>query len=191
MSQGPAPFPQGISGPRLFLNPVPFSSLPAGSKAGWQALISDSDVTVPGAVISGGGTASVLGWYDGAAWRVAGGVAQGGSAPNQYTAITGTSWTAADIAGASYVVLATSGATALTTPTAAQIIAAVPGWEIGDSYRLRVYNTNGGTLTLTGGTGVTITGTATIATAVWREYIVSYSAAAAVAMQNIGAGDAT
>jgi len=187
----PAPFPQGVSGPRFFLNPVPFSSLPAGAKAGWIAFVSDSTVTVPGSVIAGGGTAAVLGWYDGTAWRVAGGVSQGGAALNQYVAITGTTWTAADIAGADYTVLATSGATALTTPTAAQIIAAVPGWEVGDSYRLRIYNTNAGTLTLTGGTGVTITGTATLATNVWREYIVSYTGAGAVTMQNIGAGEAT
>jgi len=146
---------------------------------------------VPGSVISGCGSNAVLGWYDSTVWRVAGGVSQGGAATNQYTAITGTTWTAADIAGADYTVLATSGATALTTPTAAQIIAAVPGWEVGDSYRLRIYNTNAGTLTLTGGTGVTITGTATLATNVWREYIVSYTGAGAVTMQNIGAGEAT
>lgn len=88
--------------------------------------------------------------------------------------------------GAAYCTLATSGATAMTTRTAAQLIAAIPNAQIGESYILRVYNTNGGTLTLTGGTGVTITGTATIATAVSRDYNVSITGAATVTMQNIG-----
>lgn len=95
---------------------------------------------------------------------------------------------AGNMEGAQYCVLATSGATAFTTRTAAQIIAGVPNAQIGDSYTLRVYNTNGGTLTLTGGTGVTITGTATIATNVTRDYLVSVTGASTVTMQNIGSG---
>lgn len=111
--------------------------------------------------------------------------------PAQYTSIaTGNgALTAAQVAGAPDVTLATSGATALTTPTAAQIIAQMgPNWQVGASYRLRVINTNAGTLTLTGGTGVTINGTATLATATFRDYLVTLATATTITMQNVGAG---
>ena len=90
--------------------------------------------------------------------------------------------------GAQLVILATSGATALTTRTAAQLFAGVPGAYVGMSWLFRAYNTNGGTLTFTGGTGVTITGTATVATAIWRDYQVQFTSATAVTMQNAGSG---
>jgi hypothetical protein len=104
--------------------------------------------------------------------------------------------TAAQVAGGQTTVLATSGATAQITPTAALWAAALPYVlpPTGYTYVLRVYNTNGGTLTLTGGTGVTINGTATIATNVWREYLVTIGGTVAsptVVMQNLGAGNAT
>lgn len=95
---------------------------------------------------------------------------------------------AGNMEGAAFCTLASSGATAMTTRTAAQLIAAIPGWQIGDTYMLRVFNSNAGTLTLTGGTGVTITGTATIATSITRDYMVSMTAAATVTMQNLGSG---
>lgn len=109
----------------------------------------------------------------------------------QYTTTSAAAIPNSSFYGARDTVVASSGSTATTTPTAAQIIAGVPGWTVGDSYVLRILNTNVGTLTLTAGTGVTLTGTATIATAVWREYLVTYTAAGAVTMQNIGAGAAT
>ncbi len=120
----------------------------------------------------------------------------GGNAlmPNtKFTSISAGNGTlsAGDMEGAADVTLASSGATAMTTRTADQIIAGMPNAVIGTSYHLRVYNTNGGTLTLTGGVGVTITGTATIATNVWRDYYVTYTAASTIVLQNLGAGAAT
>lgn len=120
----------------------------------------------------------------------------------QYTSIaTGNgTLTAAQVAGGQLTHLATSGATALTTPTAALWAAALPfalplpAANFSFSYVLRVYNTNGGTLTLTGGTGVTINGTATLATNVFRDYLVTVGGtqvAPTVVMQNLGAGNAT
>ena len=100
-------------------------------------------------------------------------------------------FSAGDIEGAAFTVLATSGATAMTTRTAAQMLAGISGAGIGTKFVLRVYNTNGGTLTITGGTGVTITGTATIATNVWREWLATFTSATALTLQNIGAGNAT
>lgn len=72
-----------------------------------------------------------------------------------------------DISGTS------GGAVALTTPTAAQIMSALPASipKLGFNFMLYVMNDNiGQTLTLTAGTGVTVLGTATIATNTDRIY---------------------
>lgn len=55
--------------------------------------------------------------------------------------------------------------TTLTTPTAAALVAALPGATVGTTFELHVRNTANGaeTITFTGGTGVTVSGTATIA----------------------------
>lgn len=98
---------------------------------------------------------------------------------------------AGNMEGAAWCNLASSGATAMTTRTAAQLIANIPNAQIGMNYMLMIFNSNGGTLTLTGGTGVTITGTATIATNIVRFYNVSITGAATVTMQNMGAGNAS
>lgn len=98
---------------------------------------------------------------------------------------------AGNMEGAAWCNLASSGATAMTTRTAAQLIAGIPNAQIGMTYMLMIFNSNGGTLTLTGGTGVTITGTATIATNIVRFYQVSITGAATVTMQNMGAGNAS
>lgn len=79
---------------------------------------------------------------------------------------------------------------AMTTPTAAQIIAALPNTIPGDGINLSIYIMNDGTgqtITLSGGTGVTINGTATIATNTCRQFIVNVNVNnAAVNMVNIG-----
>jgi len=110
----------------------------------------------------------------------------------QFTSVAAGNGTlaAGNIEGADKVILASSGATAFTTRTAAQMIAQIPNAQVGMSYFLRVYNTNAGTLTLTGGVGVTITGTATIATAKYRDYSVTITGAATITLQNLGSGTA-
>ncbi len=97
---------------------------------------------------------------------------------------------AASMTGADFVVFDNTGTTpgTLTTDTAANIIAASPGWQIGQSYMLRIRNDSGSanTATIAGGTGVTVTGTATIAQYVARDFIVTYTSAGAVTLQNVG-----
>ena len=98
------------------------------------------------------------------------------------------------------VYLASSGATALTTPTAAaiyaQALAVLQAAGVlqpvvnGVNYDLRIINTNAGTLTLTAGAGVTITGPATMAANTWRDYIVTITSQGAVTLQSVGAGTA-
>lgn len=58
-----------------------------------------------------------------------------------------------------------TGAAAYTTPTAAEIDAAFPDVATGDSFEVTIVNTSGGAnaITVTGGTGVTVKGTAAIA----------------------------
>ena len=85
--------------------------------------------------------------------------------------------------------ISTGGATpTFTTPTAAQIIASQPNWNVGQSQFVRVLNTNSGTLTLAGGTGVTISGTATVATNTSRDFLVTYTSSTAqtITIQNVG-----
>lgn len=80
------------------------------------------------------------------------------------------------------------GAAALTTRTAAQMYADMGNIKPGDVYNVRIINTSGGTTTLTGGTGVTITGTAGIASNTWNEYMVTVTSASAITFQYIGSG---
>lgn len=105
--------------------------------------------------------------------------------------------TAANLTGSSAeVVLALTGALAAganaTTDTAANIVAALPSAAVGVSYKLRIINESSGAFswTVVGGTGVTVTGTATIAQNTWREFIVKVTAMAtpAVTLQNVGTG---
>jgi len=112
----------------------------------------------------------------------------------QYTVTAAASGTIAAAAVSGYMenVLLSSGATALTTETAAHIyavvLAALGAVPTSFSFLLRVINSNAGTLTLTGGTGVTITGTAAIATNTWAEYIVTLTSGTVVGFQAIGTG---
>ena len=112
--------------------------------------------------------------------------------PAQYktAALQSATIVAANMAGSAVSVFDNTGTTPanLATDTAANIIAAVPGWQIGQSYVLKIRNSSGSanTATITAGTGVTLTGTMTIAQYVQREFIVTYTGAGAVTIQSVG-----
>ena len=116
--------------------------------------------------------------------------------PIKYTAIATASgvFAASAMVGAQKVVLLSSGATALTTPTAAAVLAALaaikplPANGVGLIYTLRVINTNGGTLTLTMDASITATGTLTLATNTWREFLVTLGTGTTATIQSIGTG---
>lgn len=103
---------------------------------------------------------------------------------------TGTTLTAANITGSgagSCIILRTgaaSGGISDTTDTATAILAALPGATIGSTFRLRISNTTTQTLTLLGGSGVTIVGTATTANATTHEWegIVTATGTPAISM---------
>lgn len=96
------------------------------------------------------------------------------------------------ITGGDITVLTNTGATpgAQTVRTAAQMLADIPGAQAGDSFMFRIVNTGAGTLTLTadGGATVTITGTATIATNIFRDYVLTFNTATTATIQSIGSG---
>lgn len=110
----------------------------------------------------------------------------------QYTATAagnGT-MTAGQMTGANYVILDSSGATAFTTRTAAQLFADTPNAYVGETWIFRTRNTNGGTLTYTGGTGVTfatVGGANTAVTNTVRDHQCTFVTASTVTCQNIGA----
>lgn len=84
------------------------------------------------------------------------------------------------------------GAVTETTPTAAQIIAALPQSRLTDgTYQFwfrYINNSLGQTTTWTAGSGVTVTGTATIGTNAWRDFLVTVDSASAVTFTNLGGG---
>lgn len=116
----------------------------------------------------------------------------------QYAAATNTAAftaTTAQMVGAQTTVLDLTGTltagAAITTPTAAAIIAALPGGGyVGETYALKLINNSSGAFswTLTAGSGVTVSGTATVAQNTSRTWLVTEATATTVTMQNIGAG---
>ena len=78
-----------------------------------------------------------------------------------------------------------------TTRTALQLYADDPTSLAGQVYMLRIINTGAGTITLAGGTGVTVSGTATVATNVFRDYVVQITgtvAAPVYTITSVGSG---
>lgn len=59
----------------------------------------------------------------------------------------------------------------LNTPTAAQVYSALRGAEKGSAFEVVIANTGDSTLTISGGTGVTVTGTATIAAGYSKRFL--------------------
>lgn len=79
----------------------------------------------------------------------------------------------------------------LTTPTAAAILANNTLVGDGQSYVLRVINETAATnaWTLVGGTGVTVSGTATVSAASYTDFLVTFNrTAGTVGIQRIGSG---
>lgn len=125
------------------------------------------------------------------------GFAQTSFAYHVDTATSATTVTAANLTGGAVgVTLAmtgtlTAGAT-LTTDTAANIIAAIPTPQnyVGFTYSLTLINESSGDFawTVAAGTGVTITGTDTVAQNTWREFLVTVTSTTTVSLQSIGTG---
>lgn len=78
-----------------------------------------------------------------------------------------------------------------TTDTAANIVAATPNIHIGDTFEYTYQNTTNAVATLTGGTGVTVSGITAIGAGASARYLLSYTALNTFTMAGFGAGQAT
>lgn len=101
---------------------------------------------------------------------------------------------AGDITGAGDVYFENTGLTpgTLTTRTATQMFADIPGCFAGYAYSLAVRNSAGGanTLTFAAGSGVTTTGTLTVAQNVTRFFCVTFTSSTACTINSMGTGAA-
>ena len=79
------------------------------------------------------------------------------------------------------------GAANLTTRTATQMVAD-GAYNVGDSYVLEITNTSAGTTTLVAGTGVTLTGTMTLAINTTRRFNVLVNTSTTMTIQSTGTG---
>ena len=106
-------------------------------------------------------------------------------------ALTGAGTAAAgDLTGAATCYFQTTGTTpgTYTTRTATLMYADDPDAYIGKTWTILVNNTSANTLTVSGGTGVTITGTATVAQNITRTYMATFTSATALTMQIVSVG---
>lgn len=97
---------------------------------------------------------------------------------------------AASVAGANVCEHINTGTTPgnLQFPTASDLVAAIPNAQVGFSYILEIRNGSGSanTATITTNTGITLTGTMTIAQNVTRRFIVTLTSLTAVTVQSMG-----
>jgi len=108
----------------------------------------------------------------------------------QNTASGATTAAVGDLTGAAFVTAEYTavGAANLTTRTATQMFQDSGNIRAGASYMLMILNSSGGTTTLTAGSGVTINGTATLATNTGRIFNVKFPTATTCTITNIGGG---
>lgn len=107
------------------------------------------------------------------------------------TNTTTTTFLAGQLTGGAFTCYVNSQGTpgSIATRSATQMFTDNPGARVGGSYLLRIVNGQGtGILTVTAGSSVTLTGTATIAINSWRDFVVTYNTATTLTMQNIATG---
>lgn len=119
---------------------------------------------------------------------------QNSTLPNSQFLSSGTLTTfgVGQLTGADYNIFANTTGTpgTINTRTAPQMFADIPNASVGQTFVDRIYNNASGTLTIGAGTGVTINGTATVATVTWRDFAVAINSTSTMTFQNIGSGTA-
>lgn len=99
--------------------------------------------------------------------------------------------TAAMIIGGNITYHVSTGGTtpSLTLPLVTAINTALPSFSTTNlSYVLRIINANSGTATVVTNTGWTTSGTLTLATNTWREFLIVRTAATTLSITSVGAG---
>lgn len=96
------------------------------------------------------------------------------------------------LTGAESVYLLSTNATpgAQLVRTAAQMLADLPNGQVGQTWTARIINSGAGTLTLTtdAGATVTMTGTMTVLTNTWRDFVLTINTATTATVQSVGTG---
>lgn len=88
------------------------------------------------------------------------------------------------VLGGAAIFTGAAGAVAYTTPTAADLLAAMPDMDIGDTYSFTLTNTAAQTATITAGVGVTLAGFTTV-NAATRKCIMEKTSATTVTITSI------
>jgi hypothetical protein len=171
----------------------------AGVIAGAQAYVTDLLApVVPGQAVTGGGTLKGLVEYNGTSWVGVTAYPVSAKYNSNATAPTANNLNlvAADITGGAVSVSLDltgllTGASTLTLPTVADMVAAIPGAYPGMSFELVIGQTQAAAAayTLTTNTGWTLSGQLTINQNVWRKFVVtltSLTAATIVGTRQIG-----
>jgi hypothetical protein len=162
---------------------------------GVATLAGGTGVTVTGTIVPQACWAEFLVTYTAAATVTMVAVAMGPNAqlPDaQYVtaALQSATMTGAQVAGAKVASFDNTGTTPgnLQMPTAANLVAAIPNAQAGMSYLLKIRNSSGSanTATITTNTGITLTGTMTIAQTVTRDFVVTLTSLTAVTVQSMG-----
>lgn len=98
--------------------------------------------------------------------------------------------TAAMVVGGNITYHQTLGGTtpSLTLPLGADMDTALPDIRTGQSYVLRIVNTNSGTATIVTNTGWTLTGTLTLLTNTWREFVITKTGTGTYTGKQVGTG---
>lgn len=98
--------------------------------------------------------------------------------------------TAAMVVGGNITYHQTLGGTtpSLTLPLGADMDTALPNMVTGQSYTLRIINTNSGTATVVTNTGWTLTGTLTLLTNTWREFVITRTGVGTYTGKQVGTG---
>lgn len=111
-------------------------------------------------------------------------------AASAVSAAAGTTYTTAQCLGGFIVRTGPTAGYSDTTPTAAQIVAAIPGCMVGSSFVMEIRNTVAFIGTILAGTGVTLAQTTTLAISSTRRYLftVTNVASPAVTLTGISAG---
>ena len=105
------------------------------------------------------------------------------------TSAAGYTISAAELLGGFISDTSSTGAIAATLPTVAAVVALLPGWVVGTSFRLVYKNLGDQTVTLTTGTTWTMTGTMTIAATKYREFLFVITGATTGVCYALATGD--
>ncbi|MEI6281980.1 MAG: hypothetical protein WCP82_04585 [Alphaproteobacteria bacterium] len=185
------------------------AALPAGAAVGTTFLWryennTDGNATLTGGVgvtVSGNLVVPALTWaeylvtYSAAGTVTVAFVGGGSVVPLPYAqfstvALQSSTFQVGTLAGSEVVTAINTGLTPgnLNLPLATEIIAAIPNAKVGLSYSLFIRNAAGGanTATIVTNTGITLTGTMTIAQNVTRQFLVTVNTLTTITIQSIG-----